>query len=323
VLKIHETLAGLALTQNGEAGEGAGAEAPAEGNGSIDLVRVGEDFLADPEGAVSAVVDGAVRVGTEYGPKILLALVVLVLGLIVARWLGAIVTKASNRAKVEPTLSKFFGTLVRYIILIMVVISAVGTLGIGVTSFAAILAAAGFAIGLAFQGTLGNFSAGIMLLLFRPFKVGQVVNIAGQTGTVDAIDLFTTTIDTLDNRRFIIPNGAIFGATIENISFHGTRQIVFDMGVSYSADIDHTRDVLTKAALATPNRLADKEPNIVLSGLGASSVDWSVRVWVPASEFWPCRQALIREIKMRLDEAGIGIPFPQMDVHVNGRLNRD
>ncbi|TVQ61622.1 MAG: mechanosensitive ion channel family protein [Phycisphaerales bacterium] len=324
--KISEIASGLAVSQNGDVPppevEAAEAE-PAESGGSIDLMRTTEDFLNDPEGAVNAVVVGATNVAVEYGPKLLLALVVLILGMIVAGWVGSIVNRAAGRARVEPTLAKFFGTLVRYVIIIMVVISAIGTLGVGITSFAAILAAAGFAIGLAFQGTLGNFSSGIMLLLFRPFKVGQWVTVAGQSGTVDAIDLFTTTLDTLDNKRVIIPNGAIFGATIENVSFHPTRQIVFDLGVSYAADIDRTREVLTKAAMTIEQRLPDKEPGIVLKDLGASSVDWSVRVWVPGTDFWPARQALIRACKMHLDEAGISIPFPQMDVHIDGKINRD
>ncbi len=320
---LHAAAAGLAVAQNGDAPEADVPPTEPEPTGNIDLLRTIENVSNDPEGAINAVVAGTTSVVAEYGPKVLLALLVLLLGMIIAGWVGRIVTKASGRAKVEPTLAKFFGTLVRYIIIIMVVISAIGTLGVGITSFAAILAAAGFAIGLAFQGTLGNFSSGVMLLLFRPFKVGQVVTIAGQTGTIDAIDLFTTTLDTLDNRRFIIPNGAIFGSTIENISFHAQRQVVLDLGVSYSADIDHTRQVLTKAAMTIETRLPDKEPNIVLKDLGASSVDWSVRVWVPASDFWPSRQALIRACKMHLDEAGIGIPFPQMDVHIDGKISRD
>ena len=155
-----------------------------------------------------------------------------------------------------------------------------------------------------------------MLLVFRPFKVGDVVKVADQVGKVDEIQLFSTTIDTFDNRRFIIPNSGIYGAVIENITFHPQRRVDVDVGVSYDADIDETRRVLTAAVEATEGGLADPEPQIVLNGLGASSVDWTVRLWGATSEYLDIKQALIRQVKMQLDQAGIEIPYPQMDVHM-------
>jgi small conductance mechanosensitive channel len=155
-----------------------------------------------------------------------------------------------------------------------------------------------------------------MLLIFRPFKVGDTVNVAGQSGTVDEIELFTTTLDTPDNRRIIMPNSAVFGATIENVSYHRVRRVDVPVGVSYDADIDLTRDVLQSAIATTPGALVEPAPEAVLLGLGASSVDWSVRAWAPTADVGAVKEALIRNVKVRLDAAGIAIPFPQMDIHV-------
>jgi small conductance mechanosensitive channel len=188
--------------------------------------------------------------------------------------------------------------------------------GVELVAFVGVIAASAFAIGLAFQGSLSNFSAGVMLLVFRPFKVGDVVNVAGETGKVDEIGLFTTTMDTPDNRRLILPNGAIFGAVIENITHHPIRRVDVAVGTDYTADLDRTREVLLKAAVEIPDQVPDKEPVVVLGELGASSVDWSIRVWVDAANYWPTKDALTRSVKNALDEANISIPFPQMDVHM-------
>lgn len=155
-----------------------------------------------------------------------------------------------------------------------------------------------------------------MLLIFRPFKVGDVVSVSGVTGTVCEIDLFVTTFDTPDNRRIIVPNGSIFGSTIENISHHTTRRVDVAVGSDYGADIDTTREVLLQAAANVEHAHTDPPPSVVLSELGASSIDWTVRVWVDAANYWAVKDALTRAVKYALDQANIGIPFPQMDVHV-------
>ncbi len=156
-----------------------------------------------------------------------------------------------------------------------------------------------------------------MLLAFRPFKVGDVVNVAGQTGVIDSIALFTTVMDTFDNRRIILPNSEIFGATIENTSFHSTRRADVNVGTAYEADIDQTWDVLRQVADNLEGRLPDKDTAVILLELGDSSINWQVRVWVPASDFFPLKQRLTRDVKVALDKAGISIPYPQMDVHHN------
>jgi small conductance mechanosensitive channel len=259
----------------------------------------------------------------SYAASALGALVFLIVAFVVAGWIKRLVSGGLARAKVDETVARFLGTIARWAVVILAIIAALGMFGVQTTSFAAVIGAAGLAIALSFQGALGNLAAGLMLLLFRPFKVGDVVNIAGQTGKITEIDLTTTILDTFDNRRFIIPNGDVYSSVIENISHHPERRCDISVGVEYSADIDQTREVLVAAADNTPGRLQNRDTQVVLQNLGASSVDWQVRIWATADDFWPMKEAAIREIKTRLDAAGIGIPFPQMDVHVDGRLQRE
>ncbi|TWT88574.1 Small-conductance mechanosensitive channel [Pseudobythopirellula maris] len=253
--------------------------------------------------------------GLYYGMRIALVLIILFFAMTVAGWASAAVRSSLTRLKFDPTLTKFLAKLARWGILGLAALSCLSYFGVETTSFAAVIGAAGLAIGLAFQGTLSSFAAGAMLLIFRPFKVGDVVNIAGQLGKVDEVELFTTAIDTFDNRRIILPNSEVFGQVIENITFHPLRRIDVEVGAAYDADIDATRAALTSAAAAVEGTVTNPEPAIVLVGLGASSVDWSVRVWGPTGDYLAIKQELIRSVKMSLDAAGIGIPFPQMDVH--------
>lgn len=256
-------------------------------------------------------------VAQHYGLRVLIVIVLLILAWTVSAWAAALVQKALSRVRFDETLTKFIARLVRWLILLLVALTCVSYFGVDTTSFAAVIGAAGLAIGLAFQGTLSNFSAGAMLLIFRPFKVGDVVNTAGFLGTVNEIALFSTEIDTFDGRRIIVPNSAIYGSTIENVTYHPRRRVEVDVGVDYAADIDATRETLEKAVNSVSLFVADPEPRIVLQGLGASSVNWSVWAWVPKADFLAAKQALIRAVKMELDRAGISIPFPQMDVHLD------
>ena len=252
-----------------------------------------------------------------YGAASIKALVLLVIGWIAAGWVGMVVRKAVGRAGLDETICRFLGKLARWALLLLVLVACLTIFGVESTSFAAVIGSAGLAIGLALQGTLGNFASGIMLLMFRPFNVGDVIQVAGETGTVNAIELFTTTLDSFDNRRFIIPNGQIFGSTIENITFHPHRRAEVAVGVSYTADIDRTREVLMQAAYTVPGSLESPNPAVVLLELGDSTVNWSVRVWAPTAEFGSVKQATVRAVKLALDEADIEIPFPQIDVHLD------
>lgn len=256
----------------------------------------------------------------SYLMPLVWAIVILVASIIVGKMIAGMVRRASERANADATLSAFFAKLVYYTVVILGVTFALSKFGIQMTSFAAILAAAGFAVGMALSGTLSNFASGVMLLMFRPYKIGDVINAAGVTAKVNAIELFTTTLDTPDNRRFIVPNGQIYGGTIENVSFHTERRCDVPVGCDYGASLDETRAVLEKAAESLNEMMVQGEGRgyqIVLGDLGDSAVGWTVRFWCKAEDYWGVKEALTRAVKVHLDEAGIGIPFPQMDVHMN------
>ena len=251
-----------------------------------------------------------------WGIRVGGALVLIAIAFLLGMWIKALFNKASQRTRLDPTLARFFGTASAVAILVLAVITALGLIGVPTASFAAVIAAAGFAVGFAMKDTLGDLAAGVLLLINRPFKIGDYVRAAGETGIINEIALFYTRLDTLDNRRLVIPNGQVFGDVIENYSFHDTRRADIDVGVSYDADIDRTRDVLTEAINRVEQRLEEPESTVVLMNFGDSSVNWQVRVWVPRSEFLNAKQAITRAIKQALDDAGIAIPFPQRDVHL-------
>ncbi|MEQ9104292.1 MAG: mechanosensitive ion channel [Rhodothermales bacterium] len=270
---------------------------------------------------VSTIEASLVEFLTGFLPKVVGVILLLVVAWTVAGWIGRRIRQSISR-RLDPTIASFFGSLAKYGILVMAILSCLQMFGVGTTSFAAVIGAAGLAIGLAMQGTLGNFSAGIMLLAFRPFKVGDVVNIGGVTGKVVEIAMFSTEIDTFDNRRFTVPNGSVYGSTIENMTFHDTRRVDVAVGTDYPASIADARKVLITAASSVNGILADPAPVAILTELGASSIDWSVRVWSKTSDYWAVKEELTQKVKEHLDEAGIGIPFPQMDVHIDGKIDR-
>ncbi len=234
---------------------------------------------------------------------------------LLSRWTATGVCK-----RVDETLGKFAGRLVYYSIMTLGSLAILSKAGISVTGAATVLAAAGFAIGLAFQGTLSNFSSGILLLVFRPFKVGDAVVVGGVSGKVNEIDLFTTTLDTTDNRRLILPNSSIAGTTIENITFHSHRRVDLVVGVAYKSDIDKTRQVIQEAVQSLSDRMVpgdDRGCKVFLSNLAHSSVDWTVRFWTDKASYWDVRELLLVRIKQKLDANGIEIPFPQMQLHIS------
>lgn len=247
-------------------------------------------------------------------------LLFLIIGFMVAGWGKRVVRRAFDARNFDPTLGGFISSMVRYGIIAMTVLSCLSLFGIETTSFAAILGAAGLAVGLALQGTLGNLAAGLLLVGFRPFKIGDFIKTSGAAGTVEEITLFTTLLRTPDNRVIIVPNGPIFNGSIENVSAKPLRRVDVDVGVDYSADIDQTRAVLAKVWDGMPEVLGEGQapanPTAILTGLGASSVDYQLRVWCKAGDYWGVREKLLEKSKKELDAAGIGIPFPQMDVHL-------
>jgi small conductance mechanosensitive channel len=254
-------------------------------------------------------------IGMYYGAQALLAIILMALAWTFSGWASIAVRSALGRIKFDETLSIFLAKFLRWTILLLGAMASLSYFGIQTTGFAAIIGAAGLAIGLAFQGTLSNFAAGAMLLIFRPYKVGDSVVVAGNSGTVAEIELFTTALDTSDNRRVIIPNSSIYGTVIENHSSNMLRRAEVLVGVAYSADIDETRAALNRAVTVVTLLDPAKKSEVALLNLGASSVDWAVRGWAKRDVLGDAKQALIRAVKMELDRAGIGIPFPQLDIH--------
>lgn len=253
----------------------------------------------------------------EYLMPILGALVALAATWILAGWTRRLIRNSLKKAEFDLTLTRFFSNLAYYAVLIFGILSALTLFGISIASFAAVLAAAGFAVGLALQGSLSNFAAGVMLLIFRPFKVEDMVEVGGTRGKVHEIQLFTTILDTPDNRRVTVPNGSVFGNTIENETFHDTRRVDVGVGTDYPADLSETRQVLLRAADGVDGRLHDQDPVAYLDSLGDSCINWSVRVWANTEDYWAVKDRLTQAVKEALDDAGIGIPYPQMDVHVD------
>lgn len=254
---------------------------------------------------------------TYYGIRGLFVVILMTLAWTLSSWSSAAVRTALARVHFDETLSIFLSKLLRWAILVLVGLSCLSYFGVETTGFAAVIGAAGLAIGLAFQGTLSNFAAGAMLLIFRPYKVNDVVLVAGYTGKVAEIELFTTTLDTFDRRRVVIPNSSIFGTVIENITYHSARRADIAVGVAYAADIDQTRAALERALHSVPLVVTDPAPDVALLELGASSVNWMVRGHFPRDKFGEGKQALIRAVKMELDRSGIGIPFPQLEIHLD------
>lgn len=276
---------------------------------------------------IDAVLSGDYEAVNDYAVHTILpnlipaaaGLMVVFIGYFVARYLSRVISKPI-RQRVDETFGRFIGTAIFYSVMSGLIAAVASKLGAPLGGMAAILAAAGFAVGLAFQGTLSNFASGVLMIVFRPFKVGDFVNVAGVSGSVNEIDLFTTTLDTPDNRRLIIPNSAISGATIENVSFHAHRRIEVLVGVDYTASIELTRESLQKALDSFASETIPGEGRgsaVVLAELGDSAVAWKVRMWVNSADYWGMKEALTGEVKRQLDAANIGIPFPQLDVHLS------
>ena len=270
------------------------------------MLNLLEEWGLSPENAEKAI---------DYGIKGAIAIGILFLTFIVAGFVSRWTVRLLEKVRIEITLRKFAGKLVRWFVVILGFLACTKVFGVQLTGLATIFGASILAIGMALQGTLGNFAAGVMLLIFRPYKVNDLVVVEGQTGIIDEIGIFTTSMNSLENKRIIIPNGKAFGGIIENIGFNNYLRADISVGVDYTADIDKTRSILDKAAASVKRSVSDPY-QIFLKGLGDSAVDWEVRVPAKPEEFWDVYQATIRAVKMELDSAGIGIPFPQRDVHL-------
>ena len=252
-----------------------------------------------------------------YGIKFALAIVIFVVGRWAAKTLTNVLVKMMEKAKIDKTLVSFSKNISYTLMLVFVVIAALGQLGVETTSIAAVIAAAGLAVGLALQGSLSNLAAGVMIVLFRPFRVGDFIDAAGTSGTVEDLNIFTTTLKTTDNKAVIIPNSKITDGNITNFSANPTRRIELTFGIGYDDDLKATKKLLQKLVKADKRILKEPEPFVAVSELADSSVNFIVRVWVERADFGAVKHDLLEKVKLEFDKAGISIPYPQQDIHIH------
>lgn len=252
----------------------------------------------------------------EWGGRIVAALLIFIIGRWIASAIANAVARAMDRGGVDGTLSKFLRSLIYMTLLIFVMLVAADALGVPTTNFLVILSAAGLAIGLALKDSLSNFSSGVMLVFFRPFKAGDFVEAGGVTGTVDTIRIFNTIIKTGDNRVITVPNSIIYGGTITNYSAEPTRRIDLVIGVSYDDDVPRARELIMGVLESDDRILKDPKPVVMLLELADSSVNFAVRPWVNSADYWTVRADVLENTKKALEDAGLSIPYPQHDVHI-------
>ena len=253
----------------------------------------------------------------KYGLKLLLAVVTLIIGLWIIKAVMKTIGRTMEKRDVDATLRQFLGSLLSMLLKIMLIISVISMLGVEMTSFVAILAAAGLAVGMALSGTLQNFAGGAMIVLFKPFKVGDFIDAQGFTGTVKEIQIFNTILKTPDNKTIIIPNGGLSTSAMTNFSTEPQRRVDFTFGIGYGDDIDKAKKVIEGLIAADARILKDPEPFVAVSELADSSVNFVVRVWVNAADYWAVFFDMTENVKKAFDKEGISIPFPQTDVHVH------
>ncbi len=253
----------------------------------------------------------------EYGQKLAIGLLILVIGL----WLAGAISRAAQKLmearKFDAALQTFLGSMISIVLKILVVITALGTLGIEMTSFVAILGAASLAVGMALSGTLQNFAGGVIILILKPFKIGDFIDAQGYTGTVNQIQIFNTILKTPDNRTVIIPNGGLSTGSMINFSTEPKRRVDWTIGIGYGDDADKAQEVLLKMLSEDPRVLKDPAPFIAMSALADSSVNFTVRAWVESANYWGVFFDLNKRVYKEFGQHGLNIPFPQMDVHLH------
>ncbi|WP_417515601.1 mechanosensitive ion channel family protein [Marinobacter sp.] len=272
-----------------------------------------EDLLS-ADGRAAEYIDQAIALVMTYAPKVLLAIITLIIGMwLINRFVRVLDSKLGKK---DPTLNTFLCGLLSAILKILLLISVASMVGIATTSFIAIIGAAGLAVGLALQGSLGNFAGGVLILLFKPFKVGDVIEAQGFLGSVREISILYTIVDTFDNRRVVIPNGQLSNSSLTNMSVYDTRRCDMSFGIGYSDDIDKAKGIVLRLISEDERALKDPAPLVVVGSLGDSSVNLTVRVWTKAGDLWPFNWDMQERVKKAFDAEGISIPFPQRDVHM-------
>jgi small conductance mechanosensitive channel len=257
-----------------------------------------------------------------YGLSVVAAVVIFIVGRWLAKLISKLVAKGMIKAKVEKTLANFVQNLCYIALLIFVIIAALSKLGIQTASFIAIVGAAGLAVGLALQGSLANFASGVLMLIFKPFKVGDFVEVAGAKGTVKEVQIFNTVLAAPDNVRVIIPNAQVTGGNILNYSVNGTRRVDLVAGISYEDDPKKAKQVIEQVLADDERVLAEPAATVAVSELGDSSVNFVVRPWVKAEDYWGVYFDITQKIKLALDQNGISIPYPQRDIHMKNGSNK-
>ncbi len=287
---------------------------PAEGAGAGADPNAGND--PQPQ-SIEGWIEYLQGFAAEYGPKVLGALLTLVIGLFVVGWVRRGIRAGLTKANVEPTLANFLANLAKMGLLLMVFISAVGKLGVETTSFVAVLGAMGLAIGFAMQDSLGNFASGVMIMFFKPFRAGDFVEAGGTVGVIVEIHIFSTIMKTGDNKKIIVPNGQITGGTITNYSANDTRRIDLVFGIGYEDSMKEAKAILERLVGEDERILKDPEPVIAIGELADSSVNILCRPWVKTADYWAVYWDLLEKAKEAFDAAGVSIPFPQTDVHLH------
>jgi len=273
---------------------------------SVDVVANSLEWVNNNQGLI-----------IEYGLNIVSAVVTLLLGMLIARMISNGFHKVLTKRKLDTTIVDFVSHMVKYVIIAFVVIAALSRIGVQTTSFIALIGAAGLAVGLALQGSLSNFASGVLIIILRPFKAGEYIEAAGIAGSVESVQIFATTLVTVDNKFVVVPNSSILGGNIINYSRKATRRIDLTIGVSYNANLQQTKALLEKVLKANKRVLKNPEVQVAVAELADSSVNFVVRPWVNSDDYWPVRFELMEAIKDALDADGIEIPFPQMDVHMD------
>ena len=259
----------------------------------------------------------AVTYAGEYGMKIVAAILIFVIGKWAVNKISSFTKMMMERSKVDQTLVEFAESLLYFVLLLMVVLASLNALGINTTSFIAVFGAAGLAIGLALQGSLANIGAAVLIILFRPFKVGDFIEAGGATGTVDDVNLFSTIISPVDNRTIIVPNAAIIGGNITNYSNKPQRRVDHVFGIGYDDDLKLAKDTLMEIMKQDDRILQDPAPFVAVSELGDNSVNFVTRAWVQSADYWDVHFEMIEKVKLIFDEKGISFPYPQMDIHTD------
>ena len=256
-------------------------------------------------------------IAIPYGIKLVSAVITLVIGLMTANMLVSLTKKVMTKSQVDPSLTSFLGSMAGMILKVLVYITALSVLGVEMTSFVAILGAAGLAVGLALSGTLQNFAGGVMILLFKPYKIGDVIEAQGYIGAVKEIQIFITILTTPDNKTILIPNGPLATSSITNFSTQSTRRVEWEFGIAYGDDVDKAYEALNKLIAADERILKDPEHFIGLKSLGDSAVVIVVRAWVKAPDYWGVFFTMNEDVYKTFGDAGLSFPFPQMDLHVS------